>query len=114
MTVERDHPNFPQVGSYKAFVACGVIEHCEDFRPFLDKAFRVEPRLILVSFFMSLHATQEGILPVESADHRPYYTNRYPSALVDAYCEDHGYRVRREQFPYATGTEDLLVAERHI
>ena len=98
----------PFAGRFDCVVACGVIEHVPHWRPFLEKALAVGPRLVLVSFFMSMDATHERIRKVEAEGQLPYFTNRYPRADVDAFLEGKG-TATWEEYPHATGRDALLI-----
>lgn len=96
------------VGQYEVVLACGVIEHCQHWRPFIDNIIVVQPQLALVSFSMSNGITQEVIRQVTKPGCEPYYTNRY---VLDDISAEFGDCATWQKFPYATGIDCLLTLD---
>ena len=66
------------------FIALAVVEHCNGYKEFLKRAIELNPRYIIISFFLSLSIKDKDAFKIKSKDGRPYYLNRYSrKALYD-------------------------------
>ena len=66
------------------FMALAVVEHCNGYKEFLKRAIELNPRYIIISFFLSLSIKDKDAFKIKSKDGRPYYLNRYSrKALYD-------------------------------
>ena len=83
------------VSRYDVVLGCFVVEHCDNYATFLDKAFAVQPRWVAVSFFQSLSrpvSKTEKHASGESAWSKPgsYWENQYSASGIIDFLENRG------------------------
>lgn len=67
----------PFIGRYDAFVSLAVVEHCDGFERFLDRALACEPKYVCISFFNGLTKGSEQRHIVKSRSGHLYHHNHY-------------------------------------
>lgn len=106
-------------GKVDLFIALAVVEHCDHYKEFLQKAIEMKPKYILISFFMGLCKLDRDRIRVrESRKGRNkgkiYFWNRYCRSGLLKTLEEFGVLNKSElvNLPCLNGNksgEELLV-----
>ena len=70
-------------------LAAAVVEHCADYRPFVDRMLALKPRFVIVTFFLGVDGTEDVIRPREE-NGITYYENHYAFAGVIEFLQARG------------------------
>lgn len=76
------------------FLGMGVIEHCHDYKPFIERALFLNPKYIIISFFFGLNRNIDRIRirkSIKGVDEcQPYWVNRYSKKRLEEFLKEKG------------------------
>jgi hypothetical protein len=96
------------------FLGMGVVEHCEHYNRFIEKALSLNPKYIIISFFFGLDRNKDEIRKRMSGRGvdgcQPYWINRYSKAGLEEFLTEKGI-LNKSYFislPCSNGRTELI------
>lgn len=97
------------------FLGMGVIEHCHNYKPFIERTLFLNPKYIIISFFFGLNRDMDKIRKRMSGKGidscQPYWVNRYSKAKLEEFLKEKDVLNKSHiiSLPCLSGMEDVLI-----
>ena len=72
------------------FIALAVVEHCNGYKKFLQRAIELNPKYIIINFFFGLTRFETDRYKIKSKNGKKYYANKYSKKVLYEVLEDLG------------------------